>query len=78
MCCATLLISNFTLLMERIRGGEALASADLVSLVYEELRRLAATQRARESTANTLQPTALLHEAWLQLGESAQADWQTP
>ena len=51
-------MSDFTVLMEKIRGGEAGASEDLVLMVYDELRRLAATQLARESVAYTLQPTA--------------------
>lgn len=47
----------------------------LLATVYEELRRLAAAKMARESTGHTLQPTALVHEAWLRLGGDAQPAW---
>jgi RNA polymerase sigma factor (TIGR02999 family) len=50
---------------------------ELLSLVYEELRRLAAAKLARESDAHTLQPTALVHEAWLKLTGSSQR-WANP
>ena len=70
-------MSNFTVLMETVRAGEPDVRADLVTLVYLELKRLAATQLARESVAQTLQPTALVHEAWLRLGGVAQAEWQS-
>lgn len=49
--------------------------AELLALVYNELRRLAAAKLARESGALTLQPTALVHEAWLRLGGDAQPAW---
>ena len=48
-------------------------SAELLSKVYDELRRLAARQFARERPGQTLQPTALVHEAWLRLNESHKA-----
>jgi len=51
------------------------AAASLLPLVYEELRRLAAAKLARESPGQTLQPTALVHEAWLRLGGDAQPQW---
>jgi hypothetical protein len=43
------------------------AAEELLPLVYEELRRLAAARMARESSDHTLQPTALVHEAWLRM-----------
>lgn len=49
--------------------------AELLALVYDELRRLAAAKLARESAGLTLQPTALVHEAWLRLGGDAQPAW---
>jgi RNA polymerase sigma factor (TIGR02999 family) len=70
-------MSEFTLLLERVRQGQAGASDDLVSMVYTELKRLATSQLARESAVNTLQPTALVHEAWVRLGDIKQADWQS-
>ena len=48
----------------------------MVPLVYDELRRLAAQKMAREAPGQTLQPTALVHEAWLRLGADAQPCWQ--
>lgn len=48
---------------------------DLLPLVYDELRRLAAQKIAREAPGHTLQPTALVHEAWLRLGGDAQPRW---
>ncbi|MBU6402606.1 MAG: hypothetical protein KGS61_19985, partial [Verrucomicrobia bacterium] len=53
------------------------AAADrLLSVVYEELRRLAAQKLARETPGQTLQATALVHEAWLRLGGDQQPAWQ--
>ena len=49
------------------RPGEAQATSELLPLVYHELRRLAAQQLARETPGQTLQPTALVHEAYLRL-----------
>ena len=49
---------------------------ELLPLVYGELRRMAAQQMARESGAHTLQPTALVHEAWLKLVNSPNPSWQ--
>ena len=48
----------------------------LLSIVYDELRRLAAAKLSRESPGQTLQPTALVHEAWLRLGGENQPAWQ--
>jgi RNA polymerase sigma factor (TIGR02999 family) len=48
--------------------GDASAAAELLPLVYDELRRLAAIRMAHEAPGQTLQPTALVHEAWLRLG----------
>lgn len=70
-------MSDFTLLIERIRGGDTRAGDELASVVYGELKRLATLQLTRESAAHTLQPTALVHEAWLRLGDMAHADWKS-
>jgi RNA polymerase sigma factor (TIGR02999 family) len=53
-----------------------MAAADLLPLVYEELRRLAAHKLANEAPGQTLQPTALVHEAWLRLSRSADQNWR--
>ena len=54
----------------------AATAADLLPLVYEELRKLAAAKMSRESSGQTLQATALVHEAWLRLGGDAQPLWR--
>jgi RNA polymerase sigma factor (TIGR02999 family) len=58
-----------TRLLNAIRQGEERAADDLCQLVYAELRTLAASKMSRESPGNTLQPTALVHEAWQNLGD---------
>lgn len=54
-------------------GGE---SAEMLSSLYAELRRIAAAQMSRFSRSSTLQPTALVHEAWLRLTASDRAQWR--
>ncbi len=57
---------------------DAAQAADLLPLVYQELRRLAASQMSRRSASATLQPTALVHEAWMRLGAgSGQLEWRS-
>src|SRR5262245_50894005 len=53
-----------------------LSRADLLPVVYEELRKLAAQKMAHEAPGQTLQATALVHEAWLRLGNPEQHSWQ--
>ncbi len=67
---------EITLILQRASQGDSAASAQLLPLLYDELRRLAAAKMARESAGHTLQPTALVHEAWLRLGGDQQPDWQ--
>jgi len=69
-------VTQLTQILERVERGEAQATEELLPLVYEELRRLAAQKMARESAGHTLQPTALVHEAWLRLGGSAAPAFQ--
>ncbi len=57
-------------------AGDQSALDRLMPLVYEELRRMAARQLRRERTDHTLQPTALVHEAWLRLVETKRLTWQ--
>lgn len=64
-------MSNVTLLLEHIRQGDPRAKDALLAHVYVELRRLAQAKMAHEQPGHTLQPTALVHEAWLRLGEDA-------
>jgi RNA polymerase sigma factor (TIGR02999 family) len=60
-------MSDITLMLNAVERGEAGASETLLPLVYEDLRRLAAARMAQEAAGHTLQPTALVHEAWLRL-----------
>jgi RNA polymerase sigma factor (TIGR02999 family) len=60
-------VSDLTKILEQIRRGDAAASEQLLQEVYGELRRLASAKLARESATQTLQATALVHEAYLRL-----------
>jgi RNA polymerase sigma factor (TIGR02999 family) len=60
-------MSDVSKILERIRRGEQEASRDLLSLVYDELRRMARAQARNQPPGATLNPTALVHEAWLRL-----------
>jgi RNA polymerase sigma factor (TIGR02999 family) len=62
-----------TLLLHRLNAGDDTVREQLITTVYEELRRLAASLMRRERVNHTLQPTALVHEAWLRLVE--QREW---
>ncbi len=63
-------MSGITHILGRMEQGDAKAAEELLLLVYDELRRLAANKMANEAPGQTLQPTALVHEAWLRLGGS--------
>jgi RNA polymerase sigma factor (TIGR02999 family) len=60
-------VSDFTRILEGVEQGDPKAAGELLPLVYQELRRLAAHKMTSESLGHTLQPTALVHEAWLRL-----------
>ena len=60
-------VSDVTRLLDAAERGEPQAAEELLPLVYDELRRLAASKMAHESPVQTLQPTALVHEAWLKV-----------
>jgi RNA polymerase sigma factor (TIGR02999 family) len=60
-------VSDVTRVIEAIEQGDPKAADELLPLVYEELRKLAASKMANEAAGHTLQPTALVHEAWLRL-----------
>ena len=60
-------MSDVTQLLDAIEQGDPKAADELLPLVYGELRKLAASKMARESPNQTLQPTALVHEAWMRL-----------
>lgn len=60
-------VTDFTRILDDIQCGKATSADDLLPVVYDELRRLAAYKMANEAAGHTLQPTALVHEAWLRL-----------
>src|SRR5438552_6104516 len=68
-------MSDVTRLIEAAADGDRKAAAELIPLVYDELRALAAARLAAEPAGHTLQPTALVHEAYLRLvGTLSDAD----
>ena len=69
-------MSDFTQVLERIEKGDDQAATELLPLVYDELRRLAAHKMANEAPGHTLQATALVHEAWLRLARSEPQSWE--
>jgi RNA polymerase sigma factor (TIGR02999 family) len=60
-------MSDATVMLAAIEAGDPKAAEQLLVLVYDELRRLAASRLAQAAPGQTLQPTALVHEAWLRL-----------
>lgn len=68
---------DVTELLRAWGAGDAQASDSLVQLVYDELRRQARLALRREHEGHTLQPTALVHEAWLRLGDQRGARWES-
>ena len=68
-------MNDVTHILNSARQGHPRAANELLSLVYEELRRLAAAKMASEAPGQTLQPTALVHEAWLRLTNDDQRKW---
>jgi len=70
-------VSDVTRILDRVQQGDQQAAGELLPLVYEELRRLAAQKMAHEASGHTLQPTALVHEAWLRLARSGAEHWNS-
>jgi RNA polymerase sigma factor (TIGR02999 family) len=70
-------VTDVALILRKMAQGDPAADGQLLTLVYDELRRLAAAKMSHEAPGQTLQPTALVHEAWLRLGMEAQSHWQT-
>ena len=60
-------MNDITRILNSIEQGDPKAADELLPLVYEELRKLAAARMAHEAPGQTLQPTALVHEAWVRL-----------
>jgi RNA polymerase sigma factor (TIGR02999 family) len=68
-------VSDVTRILEAIEHGNSKAADDLLPLVYQELRKLAAYKMAHKAPGQTLQPTALVHEAWLRLAGNQKGRW---
>jgi RNA polymerase sigma factor (TIGR02999 family) len=68
-------MSEATQILDAIGQGDPKAADQLLPLVYNELRKLAAARLAHEAPGQTLQPTALVHEAWLKLAGSDRQQW---
>jgi RNA polymerase sigma factor (TIGR02999 family) len=69
-------VSDVTRLLTSIELGSPHAAEELLPLVYKELRRMAGSKMAREAPGHTLQPTALVHEAWLNLVDAPARSWE--
>jgi RNA polymerase sigma factor (TIGR02999 family) len=69
-------VTELTVILRRLEQGDPRAANELLPLVYEELRKLAAQKLAHEAPGQTLQATALVHEAWLRMGGDAQPEWE--
>lgn len=67
---------EITQLLQRWSAGESAALERLLPLVYDELRQLARSYMRRQALNHTLQPTALVHEAWLRLNRPQASEWQ--
>ncbi len=70
-------MSDVTRILDRVQQGDPRAADELLPLVYDELRKLAAARMAHEASGQTLQPTALVHEAWLRLAGGDQQQWNS-
>src|SRR5436190_6480230 len=68
--------STVTQLLVNWRGGDTTALNQILPLVYKELRRIALNHLRRERSDHTLQPTALVHEAYLRLVDQTRVDWK--
>src|SRR5881409_1659358 len=71
-------MTEVTRILERVEDGDAKAAEELLPLVYDQLRQLATHKMAAEAPGHTLQPTALVHEAWLRLtGNNPPQQWNS-
>ena len=70
-------VSDVTRFLDRVQHGDSKAAEELLPLVYDELRQLAAHRMASEAPGQTLQPTALVHEAWLRLVGDEPRRWNS-
>ena len=70
-------MSELTCILDRAQHGDAKAAEELLPLVYDELRKLAVGKMASQPAGQTLQPTALVHEAWLRLERGQTQQWES-
>src|SRR4029077_3673955 len=70
-------MNDVTRILGAIARNDPRAASQLLPLLYEELRKLAASKMAREAPGQTLQPTALVHEAWLRLAGTENQTWDS-
>ena len=70
-------MSDVTQILEALARGDPTVADELLPLLYDQLRTLAAQKMANEAPGQTLQPTALVHEAWLRLVGSGQEHWNS-
>jgi DNA-directed RNA polymerase specialized sigma24 family protein len=68
-------VSEATTILNRVQRGDPQAAEQWLTLVYDDLRRLAASKLAREAPGQTLQGTALVHKAWLRIAGSDAKVW---
>jgi RNA polymerase sigma factor (TIGR02999 family) len=68
-------MSDVTRILERAESGDPKAAEELLPIVYAELRKLAGYMMSKEAPGHTLQPTALVHEAWLRVSGGGQQQW---
>ena len=69
-------MEEFTRIVNSVQGGGEVSAEELLPVVYEELRKLAAGKMSGESSGHTLQATALVHEAWMRLSTPGQGEWE--
>ncbi|MBS1795315.1 MAG: sigma-70 family RNA polymerase sigma factor [Acidobacteria bacterium] len=70
------MVNNVTVLLKKMSDGDSAAPEELLPLVYDELRKLAASYLRKERSDHTLQPTALVHEAYIRLVDWENSDWK--
>ena len=68
-------MNEITRILAAVQQGQAEAAEQLLPVIYDELRKIAAYKMAGEAPGHTLQATALVHEAWLRLAGSEQQNW---
>ena len=69
-------MEDFTRILNAAKRGDEVSAEELLPVVYDELRKVAAGKMSGESSGHTLQATALVHEAWMRLSGPGQGDWE--